>query len=286
MTRIIKEPFVHFLLIGAAVFTASYLLGNSPAESEGELGTRIVITSKIMSALKTRVEKIDRSKPGTTEFKENVQKELELFVQNEILYREGLARKLDENDIEVKYRLIDKMKMMALEQSSLEPLTESEITEFYERNIQLFSKPRRVSIWQAYFDKKKRGEAARTDCETMWQQVQSGGEVSQEMLAAAGDQSYRHPGELQNQVRKQLVHRFGTQVAQELLAVQEPRWLEPVESNTGWHLLRVTQVHSEDTLPLDQVRFHVVSKLKAQRDKRVVDVFYQSLKKKYRVIIN
>ena len=64
-------------------------------------------------------------------------------MRDEVLYREALALGLDENDDEVRTRLIEKMNYLTQDLADPEPSSEEALRQFYDANPATSSRSRR-----------------------------------------------------------------------------------------------------------------------------------------------
>ena len=99
MSKLIKDPLVHFLLIGAALFAIAALRGTP------ETRDRIVVTAEQVDQARAAATALQGRAPTSEELAELV----EPLVRDEIMYRAARALGLDDNDDEVRRRLIEKM---------------------------------------------------------------------------------------------------------------------------------------------------------------------------------
>ncbi|RZW12909.1 MAG: peptidyl-prolyl cis-trans isomerase, partial [Desulfobulbaceae bacterium] len=104
MKRILTEPLVHFLLIGALLF-----LGFSVFRASDEsMDTTIVVTDNDIKVLKADFERTWQRPPREAE----LEGLLEEKIREEIAYREGLALGLDRDDPYIRRRLRMKLELL------------------------------------------------------------------------------------------------------------------------------------------------------------------------------
>src|SRR6476659_1977888 len=117
--KLLREPMLHFLLIGIALFGAYRWM--SPGDSGGR---RIVITQGVVDDLVTQYAAARGREPSTTELNHLI----ESYVRDEILYREGVRLGLERDDIVVKRRVRQKIEMIAEEDASTRAPTDAYLT--------------------------------------------------------------------------------------------------------------------------------------------------------------
>ena len=149
MKKILKEPLLHFLLIGAVLFLVYNLVNTEQKENE------IIIDDNLINELAAKWELMRNRQPNLQELKSLVAS----FIEQEILYREALAMNLDHNDEIVKRRLAQKMEFISDELAEVLQPTEEMLKEYYEKNIENYTKPSVFTFKQVYFSQDKRTSA-------------------------------------------------------------------------------------------------------------------------------
>ena len=102
--RLLKEPLVHFLIAGAAVFWL--LSGRAPDLGE----RRIVVNEAVVSGLVQRWTDTFRRPPSQDEIDGLIRD----YVQDQVYYREALSLGLDQEDEVVVRRMRRKMESLAV----------------------------------------------------------------------------------------------------------------------------------------------------------------------------
>ena len=105
LLKLLREPLVHFLMIGAGIFLIGALVG-SPVETGPE---RIVITKGQVEQAVTEWSQTRERVPTDQELAGLIDAE----IKNEILYREAIAMGLDREDPIVRRRLRQKMELLS-----------------------------------------------------------------------------------------------------------------------------------------------------------------------------
>src|SRR5688572_20042349 len=97
-----REPLVHFLLLGGLLFAVDRRLHPLAARDD----TRAVVVTR---AVRAELEKGFTDAQGRAPSNEETEKLVAAWVDEEVLFREGLARELDRNDPRVRERVVSKM---------------------------------------------------------------------------------------------------------------------------------------------------------------------------------
>jgi len=281
--KFFKEPFVQFLLIGAAVFAASYFFTDSPHEGK----TRIVIRSQTVQTMRIRLQKRFENRLSAEGIEARLNEELEGKIRQEILYREGLDRGLDKDDSVIKARVAAMMERFAREMASGEPFTSVEIERYYNENKILFTKPKRISFGQVLFSSKKRGRLqALADCKVVLARIQSGELTDYAELEKQGDQGEAPVRSAYRGVTPERIKGiFGDAFIRDLGKADQPGVVAPVESKYGYHIVQLREVVPAEIKPLEEIRSKVVQKMEYDRNTASFDKFYENAKNNYTVVV-
>ena len=156
MRRLLREPLVHFLLLGAALFAVYHFMkapDSSPASREIRLSVDEI--GQLIQLYQSQW----RRPPTPQELDRMVENK----VQQEVLYREALAMGLDKDDEIVKRRMAQKMQFLAEDLAAAYEPTTAELRSWFEKNSAKFAQPPRLSFRHLYFSPDTRGARARDD---------------------------------------------------------------------------------------------------------------------------
>jgi hypothetical protein len=267
--RLVREPLVHFLLLGWLLFGAYYLLNDEPQINDSK---RIVIDEAQVASFAATFQRTWMRPP--------TQKELvglvEDRVKEEILYREALALGLDRDDQVVRRRLRQKMEFVSTDLTDSEPPTEAELQAYLDANADRFRTSERLSFTQVYLKEDEQERAA-----ALLQRL-AGHPPSQLDLDQLGDASLL-PGAMQQADRHELGRVFGNDFAATLAAVPLGRWSGPHASPYGLHLVYVSERLPAREPLLSEVRSEVEREWLAERQREANARFYQALRDRYTV---
>jgi peptidyl-prolyl cis-trans isomerase C len=157
MKRLLREPLIHLLLIGAALFVAYHYL--QPASGAAPSSKQIQLSLDELAQLAALFQSQWRRDPTPEEFGRMVEQK----VQSEVLYREAMAMGLDKNDEIVKRRMAQKMQFLAEDVAAAREPTTEELKSWFEKNSAKFALPPRLSFRHLYFSPDRRGTHARDD---------------------------------------------------------------------------------------------------------------------------
>jgi hypothetical protein len=223
--RWLREPLLHFLLLGAVLYAASR--GFAPTHGDLEI--------VIDSARVNRLSQLYEMQTGAAPSSEQRDRLVEDFVRDEVLYREARKLGLGEGDELVRRRLVQKMAFLQASVKPVEP-TESQLRAFHKEHAAQFAAPSRLSFVHVYFSPDGRGsDAARAAAEIVLRR-----HISANGAMPSGDRP-PVPGRFENATPDDLRLAFGQRpIVEALMQALPGEWVGPLESGYGWHLVRVT----------------------------------------------
>jgi hypothetical protein len=133
----LREPLFHFLLIGALLFAVDHYLNpvRGPAPSSKQIQLSVDDIGQLVMLFQAQW----RRAPTPEELSRLVEQK----VQEEVLYREGLAMGLDKDDTIVKRRMAQKLQFLAEDVASAREPTTTELKVWYDKNRDKFALPSR-----------------------------------------------------------------------------------------------------------------------------------------------
>jgi hypothetical protein len=129
--RIAREPLVQFVVVGALLFGLHLLLRGDRGAAGG---ARVVVGEVTVAALASRWTE-QRGRPPTAE---ELRREIDAWVRDEVLYREAIALGLDREDPIVRERLVGKLELLARGKGDEEVLSDDEVRAFFEANLERY----------------------------------------------------------------------------------------------------------------------------------------------------
>ena len=130
--KFFREPLVHFLLIGAALF-GLFAWRGAPVAPVAR-NDQIVITPGLVGNLRTSFERSNGHAPDTNELEQAIK----IYVREEILNREARSLGFDRDDSIVRRRLAQRMDFIATaDVEKLQP-TDEELRTFFMKTPDLF----------------------------------------------------------------------------------------------------------------------------------------------------
>lgn len=277
MRRLLHEPLVHFLLIGAALFAVFHVV--RPAPKATPSSQQINMSLDDVAQLALIFESQWKRQPTVPE----LDRLMENRVQTEVLYREALAMGLDKDDEIVKRRMAQKMRFLAEDVATAREPTTDDLTRWFAKNADRFAMPRRISFRHLYFSPDRRGARARDDAVDALSQL-AGRPVDAELPESFADpfmfQEYyrdRAPGHLGRE--------FGPQFAQAVADLPTGSWQGPIESGFGWHLVFVDTAIPGRVPDFEEVEPEVRTAWLGEQQALAWQKAYQDMRAKYTVML-
>jgi hypothetical protein len=288
LLRILREPLVHFLLIGAALFAiyrylppAAPALTQQPVQAASPSGQtpsrQIVLSVDGLSRLAT----LFQAQWGRDPTPKDLDRLVEAEVQEEILYREGLALGLDKDDEIVRRRMAQKMQFLAENVAAAHEPTDAELKTWYDQNQKQFVEPARVSFRHLYFSPDRRGASARSDAEKALGELN--GEAQNTRFAGADP--FMFQDYYRDKTSEYLNKEFGPSFATGLEKIPIGSWQGPIESGFGWHLIYVDTVIPARAPSFEEIIADVKQAWLSDQKARAVKQAYEDLRTKYTVLL-
>lgn len=273
MSRWIKEPLLHFLLLGAVIFLIyDQFAGKGSAPGE------IFISRGQQENLLNTFGRTWQRPPTPEEF----QGLLQDYVRQEIAYRESVAMGLDQDDIVIRRRLRQKLELLAEDVASLAAPTDQDLQSYLEANAEDFAIEPRLTFSHVYFSRDRRGDDAALDAAQLLQRIASDGPAGD--FEQFGD-PLPLPFELRDIREGEVARLFGTLFTDGLKGLESGQWSGPVESGFGLHLVFV-EAREAGRLPrLPEVRDAVQREWLSERRREAVESLYQRLTENYSIEI-
>ena len=275
--RLLREPVVHFLLIGGLLFGVYSLtpVGRAmPAASR-----EIRLSSDELAQLVLLFKSQWRREPTAEEFN----RLLEDKVQGEILYREALAMGLDTNDEIVKRRMAQKMQFLAEDVAAAREPTSVELRAWYEKNSASFAQPPRVSFRHLYFSPDRRGARAREDAAQVLAKL--AGQPEDAKSAASLADPFMFQDHYRDRAPEFLGKEFGPQFARAVATLPPASWQGPVESGFGWHLVFLDTVIPGRVPAFEEIESDVRTAWLAEQKALAWRKAYKEMRAKYTLLL-
>ncbi len=270
MKRLLREPLLHFLVLGALLFAlhAGRGGGAGPADS------RIVVTRGTLATMAANFQ-LTWQRPPTREEMDGL---VGAYVREEILAREAVALGLDRDDPVIRRRLQQKMEFVAHDLADLDEPSVKDLRAYFEKHPDRFREEPRVTFRQIFVDPEKHGAGLESESARLKALLDAGTDP-----ATLGDATLL-PASMADAPNRDVLREFGNAFAEGLAKAPEGRW-HGVRSTFGPHLVRVEKRVPGRMPAFEEVRSEVARECSNDRRREGNARFYEGLRARYAVVI-
>lgn len=272
--KLLREPLLHFLLLGAVIFVIYGLVSRHTASKPGE----IVVTQGKVENLVTGFTRTWQRPPTP----EELQGLIHDYVREEVAYREALAMGLDRDDTIIRRRLRQKWEFLSDDLATQAQPTDAELQAFLQAHPDKLKTETTFTFRHVYLNPQVHGANLARDAARLLAQLRQANKTA--ALNTIGD-----PFILEHQFEKiplaEIKNTFGEQFASALATMKSGQWQGPVQSGFGSHLVLVSE-RVEGHLPaLAEIRSEVQREWANTKRFETEEKLYQALLKHYTVRI-
>ncbi|HVY08355.1 MAG TPA: peptidylprolyl isomerase [Burkholderiales bacterium] len=269
MRRLLREPLLHFLVLGALLFAFyGWLHRGLPGGAD-----EIVVTRAQVQNLEAQFARTWQRAPAPDELRGLIDN----WVREEIYYREGLAMGLEHDDAVIRRRVAQKVEFMG-EAQPASPPSDADLRSWLEAHPGKYRAAPRYSLRQVYFDPQRHGKRLDADIEAARTALQKGADVR-------GD-STMLPAQMADAEESDVARQFGTAFAQALEGLPIGAWQGPVKSGFGLHFVQLRARTEGRVATLDEAREVLQRDLLYSRSEQAKAAYYAKLREKYKVRVD
>jgi hypothetical protein len=268
--RLVKEPLLQFLVLGAALFGIHAFLSTG----EQKAPAKIVVSAAQIANLGQTFARTWQRHPTPEELKGLI----EDYVRDEVYYREGKALEIDRDDIVIRRRIRQKMEFFAEDMAASAP-TDSELSSYLAAHPERFRTEPTVSFRHIFLNPARRqgldGDAAK---------------IAQELARPGTDVGTLGDGfllgsEFDARQRRDVISDFGERFADKLFSAGTGSWQGPFASPFGLHFVLVSKRSEGGLPPLAEVREAVAREWANDRRVAKLEEFYRALRQRYDIVV-
>lgn len=272
--RFLREPLLHFVVLGAALFALFGVVGQPDAAPPHE----IVVTSGKIRNIAAAFARTWQRPPTRQELDGLVQD----YVREEVYYREALALGLEHDDTIIRRRLRQKMEFIADDVAARDEPTDADLQRFLQKHATDYRIEDRYTFRHIYLDPERHRDNLDHRARRLLTELRDGGE-------AADVDGYADPFLLPHAFRdvgaKEVVATLGEQFATGLRHLPLRQWHGPIESAYGVHLVFVNEHIPGREAELAEVRDTVQRDWERERRRETNEQFFQTLIAAYSIRI-
>jgi len=233
MGRLLKEPLLHFLLLGALLFVAFELKNRG---DDGPSDKRIVVGEGRIAQLVAVFTKTWQRAPTRQE----LQGLIDDFVLEEIYYRQAVEMGLDRNDTVIRRRMRQKIEFLTDDAAALVQPGDDELAAYLAANAERFRSDNRYTFRQVYIIPERHAADLDQFVAESLATLRQGGSVA----GASG----LLPEDHSDSPARAVDSTFGTGFSRRLDKLTPGEWRGPVKSGLGLHLVRL-ESRTEGAVP-------------------------------------
>lgn len=268
-SRLIREPLLHFAVLGAALFAAYTAF--RPASSDS---SAIVVSTDRIAAIVAQFRGTWQRPPS----REELDALIESYEREEVLYREGLALGLDRDDLVVRNRVKQKMELLSEDATAAEP-SDADLQRFLDVHREVFTVPAALSFEQVYFDPDRHGHQLEQDARRALAALRAGRDAR-----SSGDRTLLPP-RMERALPADVSGIFGDAFAGAIRDQSQGAWSDPIRSSFGYHLVRITWKGEPIVPALARVHDAVLREWTRAQTVDARERLYRTLRKRYTVTI-
>jgi PPIC-type PPIASE domain len=273
VTRLLKEPLLHFLVLGAALFGLFGLVGKKEAEQPAT----IVVSAARIESLANGFARTWQRPPSAEELLGLIDD----HIRDEVFYREGKALGLDRDDIVIRRRLRQKLEFVAEDMGVAEP-SNAELGAYLASRPDRFRSEDRLTFRHVFLSAARRPNSLEGDAEGVAAELADAGAAFD--ATSLGDH-FLLGDEFRAMPRSDMARTFGERFSEQLFGLEQGRWQGPVASSYGLHFVLVSE-RTQGGLPqLEAVRPAVRREWMNARRLEAEANLYRTLRARYGIVV-
>jgi hypothetical protein len=254
-----------FMAVAILIGILEWLGGEQAASNE------LVVTEAQRAFVREQVLQAGTQATGSAGYEQA----MSTYIDEEILYREGLKLGLEKDDLIVKRRVVQKMRFLLEDMTPIAPPTQAQLQTWLDQNAERYQTEQTIVFDHHFFSRGKRGDEA----------------IYQANLARnnllAGEPIVSDPFPLQTGTellsRERITKEFGAATSKTLFELPLGEWSHVVQSPLGVHLFKVHEKNAGRTMTLEEAGTQLRSDLIAAQREAVNDAGLAALRATYTI---
>ncbi|ASD69522.1 peptidyl-prolyl cis-trans isomerase [Pseudoalteromonas piscicida] len=282
MVSLLRQPLAQFLLVGFTLFIAyrQYVVPTQIQERTIEISDQ-----RLKNYWQFRTKRFD-AEAVEVEFGilSSTQKLhlIQDYVREEVLFREANNLELAKNDFVIRQRLIQKMEFLSRDFAEAE-LSEAQVNSYYQSHQQNYRKPASLTFSHIFFS--NTADIAQQGRLVELRAQLNGEQVTPERAGDLGEAFLYNRHYMKRNVDVVKSH-FGSLFTQNLqqLPVTSGKWLGPIASEHGWHLVFLLDREAARLPKFDEIKDNVIADAHNFYRRKVSDELIAGLIDGYHVV--
>jgi hypothetical protein len=270
----LREPLLHFIVLGAALFLIWPFLADRVAPPANQ----IVVSQEQVQQAVERFARTHLRSPSAAEL-ENL---VENYVRSEVYYREGMALGLDRGDEIIRRRVAQKLEFMTQDIADQRAPSDAELQRYLDDHRGDFGGEDKIAFSQIYLNPDRHGSELPRDAAHLLSRLNAGDGrlnygVDSDVLPV--------PNDFEAEPVHAIAEAFGDDFASAIAAQPPGRWMGPIHSGYGLHLVLVRERQRGSPPELSQVRAAVLREWQSAQRAEANQSAYRRMRAKYSVQI-
>jgi len=264
----LKEPFIHFLILGIILFTYFQL-----NQLENNNTKQIINLSKYeIMQLKIEYKKQFQRETNSVELQTLIDNE----IFEKILLKEAQSLNLDTKDKVITQRLVEKMKFIMANKSAIIEPSEEDLFTFYKNNITEYSYIENLSFVHIFLDTRDIQKA-----KSLLNIIKISHVKAQN--ASSFSDKFNGYAKFKNINKTQLTKEYGKYFTNKIFYLKSGVWSEPILSKYGYHLINITNKNVLKPYDFNEIQDRVYKDFLAQRKEDTIIDSYKRFALQYEV---
>jgi PPIC-type PPIASE domain len=247
MKSLLREPLLHFLVLGGALFAVDAVRSKpaprtlpiaAPARTPGPIVVDAEVTQRMTAVAQRRL--------GRAPTPQEVDAEIQRYIDEEILFREALARGLERDDPMIHERIASRMSYVLAEAAVIPEPTDAQLRAWFDAHADRYNAPERIDFTHVFIA--NADDTQRIDA--LAAQLAAGAAPETLGDTFSGGRKYR------GRKLADLTESFGAAFALDLDQQAPDTWVRR-RSRHGLHLVRVDKVEAARSADFESAKLEL-----------------------------
>jgi len=225
----LREPLLHFVLLGALIFAVDhFLLANGVDQNT------ITVSAEVDKEARETFKAARGQEPDAKQLAALRQ----IWLDNEVLYREGLALRVDQGDATIRDRVIFKALNIVEAGLKLPPVDDKALTDWFETHRDKYDEPARYDFQEAVLS----GDNSETAVRSFVNELNTGTGSTRAGLRVFKGRPHAN-----------LVQGYGAEAAKAIEDASAGEW-RAVQTRDGWRAMRIDALTAGKAASFEVIR--------------------------------
>jgi PPIC-type PPIASE domain len=270
----LREPLLQFTVLGGALFLGWPLIADKVAPPQN----KIVISAHQMQRAIDYFYQTHLRQPDPDE----LQPLIEAEIQTEVEFREGIALGLDRDDEIIRRRIQQKLEFMTEDVADQAKPSDAVLQTYLNDHLDEFGAGPGFVFSQIYLDPSRHGGKIADDANRLLAKLNSG---DGRLDYGVDSDTLPVPNDFEATPLHDVTAMFGSDFAAALPQQPVGRWVGPIKSGYGFHLVLVRAVTPGKAPELADIRDQVLREFQSDRRVEANQQAYEKMRAKYAISV-